>query len=124
MSMSPRFIMPPVDILCRNEDDLSVRRLFGTPNPGGSGGKTGEAQLNHVLFSGCRSNQTSADANIGGSYNGAFTYYFCKHVRDANAEIVRSELLKRLRASLKFNGFDQVPQLECVKDELKKKILA
>lgn len=38
--------------------------------------------INHVLFSACRDNQTSADAYIGGSYNGAFTYYFCKHLRD------------------------------------------
>lgn len=108
-----RFLTPPVDILCREEEDLPVKRLLrGNPTT-----------ISHVLFSGCRENQTSADALINGSYNGAFTYYFCKHMRDTNAELTRSEVLKRLRASLKFNKYDQVPQLECPASKLKKKIL-
>jgi hypothetical protein len=44
-------------------------------------------------------------------------------MRDANAELTRSEVLKRLRASLRFNKYDQVPQLECPASKLKKKIL-
>jgi len=40
---------------------------------------------------------------IGGTYNGAFTYYFCKSLRDVQGAITRAELLKRLRASLKQN---------------------
>lgn len=120
MAMSSRFLEPPMDILCRNEEDLPVRRLLEGSNPG----KVKEDAINHVLFTGCRANQTSADAKIGGSYNGAFTYYFCKHLRDANGSVARGELLKRVRASLKFNGFDQVPQLECRKAETKKNVLA
>jgi metacaspase-1 len=108
-----RFLQPPVDILCREEDGLPVKRLLrGNPTP-----------ISHVLFAGCRENQTSADANIDGSYNGAFTYYFCKHMRDTNAAFSRSEVLKRLRASLRFNKYDQVPQLECPAPKLKKKVL-
>jgi hypothetical protein len=61
--------------------------------------------------------------NINGSYNGAFTYFFCKHMRDANAALTRSEGLKRLRASLRFNKYVQVPQLECPAEKLKKKVL-
>ena len=113
ISIKQRFLSPPVDILCREEEDLPVRRLL----------KGNLTPISHVLFSGCRENQTSADANINGSYNGAFTYYFCKHMRDANAELTRSEVLKRLRASLRFNKFDQVPQLECPASKLKKKVL-
>jgi metacaspase-1 len=113
MIIKQRFLQPPVDILCRDEDGLPVKRLMrGNPSP-----------MTHVLFAGCRENQTSADANINGSYNGAFTYYLCKSLRDANAEITRAETLKRLRASLIFNKYDQVPQLECQTDKLKKKIL-
>jgi len=78
---------------------------------------------NHPLFSGCRDNQTSADAFIGGTYNGAFTYYLCKHLRDTLGMISRTELLKRLRASLKYEGYDQVPQLECPSAVKKKKVL-
>jgi hypothetical protein len=113
MALKQRFLQPPVDILCREEDNLPVRRLL----------KANPAPINHVLFSACRENQTSADASIGGSYNGAFTYYFCKHMRDANAALTRSEVLKRLRASLRFNKYDQVPQLECPTEKLKKKVL-
>lgn len=113
MTIKQRFLPPPADILCREEEGLPVRKLMrGNPIP-----------ISHVLFSGCRDNQTSADANIGGSYNGAFTYYLCKHIRDTAAALSRSEVLRRLRASLKFNNFDQVPQLECPAKKLKKKIL-
>ena len=76
-----------------------------------------------VLFSGCADNQTSADALIGGSYNGAFTYYFCKHLRDVKGKITRSELLKRVRASLKHEDFEQVPQLEASKAKKTKTLL-
>ncbi|PIQ94177.1 MAG: Caspase-1, p20 [Nitrospirae bacterium CG_4_10_14_0_8_um_filter_41_23] len=113
MSFKPRFLAPPIDIACRVDDDLEVKRILkGNSNP-----------INHVLFSGCRDNQTSADAYIHGSYNGAFTYYLCKHLREIQGSITRAELLKRLRASLKFNGFNQTPQLEAPVAERKKKVL-
>ncbi|HPD60311.1 MAG TPA: caspase family protein, partial [Thermodesulfobacteriota bacterium] len=113
LSFKPRFLPPPVDIACRaDDDDIEVRRLLKGNNP-----------LNHVLFAGCRDNQTSADAYINGSYNGAFTYYLAKHLRDMQGNISRSELIKRVRASLKFNGFSQVPQLEAPVAEKKKKML-
>lgn len=108
-----RFLTPPIDILCREavDEDLKVQKI----------GKSSSSQ-SHVLFSGCRDNQTSADAFIGGSYNGAFTYYFCRHLRDTQAAVTRAELLKRLRASLKYEGFSQVPQLECPAAWRKKKL--
>ncbi len=113
-AVKPRFLAPPMDILCRqlDEEDLPETRLLRSTNP-----------TTHVLFSGCRDNQTSADAYIKGTYNGAFTYYFCKHLRDAQGSLSRSELLKRLRASLKYEGYDQMPQLECTKTEKKKRVL-
>jgi hypothetical protein len=112
LSFKQRFLHPPLDIQCRVEDDLDVTRILKGGNP-----------WNHVLFAGCKENQTSADANIGGSYNGAFTYYFCKHLRESQGNITRRELLKSIRASLKFNGFTQVPNLECPAAEKKKKVL-
>jgi uncharacterized caspase-like protein len=109
-----RFLAPPIDILCRQmgEEDLPLTRLLKATNP-----------TNHVLFSGCRNNQTSADAYIGGTYNGAFTYYFCRHIRDVGGTLSRAELLRRLRASLKHEGYNQVPQLECPAAARKKKFL-
>jgi len=113
LSFKPRFLTPPADILARIDDDeLEVRKLVKGGNP-----------LNHALFSGCKDNQTSADAYIKGSYNGAFTYYFCKHLRDTQGELSRGDLLKRVRASLRQYGFSQVPQLECPRSERKKLLL-
>jgi len=103
-----RFLPPPLDIVCRHEgeeDQLKpTRRMMRRREVTGQ-----------ILWAGCRDNQTSADAEISGKYNGAFTYYFCKHLRDANGVISRAELLKRVRASLRHYSYDQVPQLECDK---------
>jgi hypothetical protein len=111
-AMRPRYLEPPVDIRMRAEDDLGVRPIGRASNP-----------QRHVLFAGCKDNQTSADAWIKGAYNGAFTYYFCKHIRDAQAALSRWELLKRVRASLKHKGYSQIPQLECPAAARKKRIL-
>jgi hypothetical protein len=68
--------------------------------------------MNHVLWAACKSDQYSSDANIGGSPNGAFSYFFCRHIRDTQGKVSREQLLRLVRASLKHEGFSQVPQLE------------
>lgn len=108
-----RYAPPPVDIECRqqgDEDKLKPSRAF----------RTDEAIiLNHVLWAGCKDNQTSADAEIDGRYNGAFSYYFCKHIRESRGNVTRSELHNRIKNSLAYNRYTQIPQLEC-KNTLKK----
>lgn len=69
--------------------------------------------VHHILWAGCRSDQTSADAKIGGVYHGAFTYYYCKELRACKNKLARSEVLKKVVADLKKDRFSQVPQLEC-----------
>lgn len=69
--------------------------------------------VHHILWAGCKDNQTSADAYINNSYNGAFTYFFCKHMRASGGSLSRNELLRRVRQSLQHNGYSQIPQLEC-----------
>jgi hypothetical protein len=102
-----RFLCPPVDIESRcqgDEDKLKPTKSFRTDE---------NIILNHILWAGCKDNQTSADARIDGYYNGAFSYYFCKHIRENSGNISRNDLYARVKNSLKFNKFDQVPQLEC-----------
>jgi metacaspase-1 len=102
-----RYLNPPVDIECRHlgdEDILKPANSFRTDK---------EITLNHILWAGCKDNQTSADAMIDGNYNGAFSYYFCKHVRDSGGNISRTDLYTRIKNSLKHNRYSQVPQLEC-----------
>lgn len=110
-----RFLKPPVDIDCRMDEDMEVVKLFS--------GIRAKKPDNRVVFTGCKDNQTSADAYINGTYNGAFTYYFCKYLREAQGKINRLELLKRVRSSLKYHGFSQIPQLECAKNEKIKNLL-
>jgi len=108
-----RFLEPPMDILCRQEDeDLPVRHLARDDKP-----------TNHVLFAACRDNQTAADAFIKGKYNGAFTYYLSMYLRDMQGSVTRAELIRRVRASLKYYGYSQVPQLECGASARKKRFL-
>lgn len=64
-------------------------------------------ELNHVVLTGCSSTQTSADAFIQGSYNGAFTYSAMKTLVPG---ISYKEWHKRILSSIK--GFEQTPQLE------------
>lgn len=99
-----RHLPPPWDITARweGEEDELEQRTF----------RTARQTVHHILWAGCKANQTSADAYINGDYNGAFTYYLCKHIRDSNARISRRELLDRARASLSYHGYSQVPQLE------------
>ena len=100
----PRYLAPPADIAHRADEifgkELTVRRFAG------------EEGMNHVLWAACKPDQYSSDANIGGSPNGAFSYFFCRHIRDTQGKISREQLLSQVRASLKHEGFSQVPQLE------------
>ncbi len=101
-----RYLAPPLDIVCRSEgeeDALQKKRLIRG---------TGKTRVHHILWAGCQDNQTSADAFIGGSYNGAFTYYFCKTMRETGGRLSRAEILSRLRSALRRNGYSQIPQLE------------
>lgn len=66
---------------------------------------------NHVLWSGCAENQTSADAYINGDFNGAFTYYWVQSLLK-NKNRPRHKLLEKVREALSKRGYDQVPQLE------------
>ena len=75
-------------------------------------GIDGLASRHHILWSGCRSDQTSADAHFDGRYNGAFPYYFVKAVRESNNTLTRAKIRDQVRTNLKKSGFKQLPQLE------------
>lgn len=71
-----------------------------------------ESGMKEILLSGCKSNQTSADAFIEGDYHGAMTYHTIKAIRDAKYKITYAGLHRRLEAMLGDANFDQAPQLE------------
>lgn len=65
----------------------------------------------HTLWTGCKANETSADAYFSGRYNGAFTYYFVKVIRDTKNKLSRKAVIAKMRA-LMSKEFAQNPQLE------------
>ena len=109
-----RYLQPPIDIMLRSEDDTEIRKIL-KPNDTKNSVSTenGLNTMTHSLIAGCMDNQTSADAYIGGNYNGALTYHLCKILRDHNGNISRENLIGLLKNSLKLSNFEQVPQLEC-----------
>ena len=71
--------------------------------------------LNHIVFSGCRSDQTSADALINNRYNGAFTYFWLKAM---DTRKTYREWIVDTAQGLLINEFEQVPTLEGPEDML------
>jgi len=96
----PRFAPPPRGLPADPRVRHNPRRLFRSHAPG-----------RLALWSACAATQTAADARIDGVFNGAFTFYLCKHLREAEGRIPRSELLRLTRASLLEAGYEQVPEL-------------
>ena len=70
------------------------------------------AKIPEVLITGCRDTQTSADAFMGGTYNGALTYSLVEAMRQGNGRLTYRELRDRTARTLKAKNFEQVPQLE------------
>jgi len=73
-----------------------------------------------IFISGCRDNQTSADARFGGKANGALTKALLTALagRAAGEQLTWRQLIERMRAWLRTSGYDQVPQLDASKKEL------
>ena len=73
-------------------------------------------QGNNILISGCKDNQTSADAYMGGRYHGALTYSLVQSLIKKQFNIKYLELVADINMILKNFGFQQEPQLEAKKE--------
>jgi hypothetical protein len=90
---------------------LSRRPSSEAKEGAASASKAAIAGAHHTLWSGCKANETSADAYFNGRYNGAFTYYFIKVVRDTKNGLSRKDVIAKMR-TLMQGQFAQHPQLE------------
>lgn len=61
-----------------------------------------------VMFSGCEDRDTSADAYIGGKYQGAMTHSFLEALNQGSNTY--EDLIKNIRKNLKEGGYSQVCQ--------------
>jgi uncharacterized caspase-like protein len=117
-----RYLPSPLDLLAVE----SGRRLRGATR--GSLRASTAAQrrrrdivtvdMPEVLITGCRADQTSADAAIEGGFHGALTFNLVASVREAGGRLNYRELHDRTSTRLKRARFDQVPQLEGAKQRL------
>jgi metacaspase-1 len=112
LSVTYRYVEPPIDwgFFLDATPALPTRGIL---MPGGTGGARDAVivpGLNHVLWAGCRDNQTSGEGLINGVVRGFFTYHFCKVLRGAGVSITRRRLDAQVTANLKNAG--QTPQLE------------
>ena len=71
-----------------------------------------DVDIPEVLITGCRDTQTSADAYLGGSYNGALSYNLADTLREAGGQISYRQLHAGILRRLRQGRFEQVPQLE------------
>jgi len=111
-----RFLPCPLDLMATE----SGRKLRGALRsklgkaPRGRKRKSDivHADIQELLITGCRDTQTSADAHIAGTYNGALTYYLVESIKEAQGQLTYRELHRQTMAKLKAEDFDQIPQLE------------
>ncbi|NTV92362.1 MAG: caspase family protein [Chlorobiaceae bacterium] len=101
----PRYLPPPsLEAFL----DLEGRTLRGL----GELKKEKALTRKHILWTGCKASETSADALIDGTWHGAFTYYYSTELRKSKNTLSKDALLKIVRADLKAGRYSQTPQLE------------
>lgn len=79
-----------------------------------------KSNMKWIVLSGCGERQTSADAYINGSYNGAFTWFA---MATLNRGFTYKEWHAEIRKYLPSDDFNQKPELEGPEELLTKQIL-
>lgn len=77
-----------------------------------SGNDVQDVDLNEVLITGCRADQTSADAFIDGDYHGALTHSLAATLRASDGKPTYREVHEGVLRRLADGGYEQTPQLE------------
>ncbi|MEO8495641.1 MAG: caspase family protein, partial [Planctomycetota bacterium] len=102
----PRYVAPPDHEF--TEKKTAKMRGFSLGRPkkksaksAGTATSKDVAAEHQILWTGCKSNETSADAFFDGRYNGAFTYYLVKVIRDTNNTLSRKAVVAKLRSLMK-----------------------
>lgn len=117
-----KFLPPPIsNILLNPKITLDNNLKYVFPEPIDSVLQTQlkrfivstSGQGDAILLSGCKENQTSADAYIGSRYHGAFTYSLFQALAKSEFNISYKKLIIEINKITKKSGFEQIPQLEC-----------
>ncbi len=123
-----RFLPCPLDLMASESGRALRGEVRGSLHRGtrGRGRKRDvvDADIPEILITGCRDTQTSADAYLGGSYNGALTYNLCAVLKEAKGKITYRDLHRRTLQKLRRGRFEQVPQLEGRKEQFERLFLS
>ena len=126
--MIPRYLPNPWDIMAEESGRTLRGKLRGelrtSPRALRRESDVVEADIPELLVTGCRDTQTSADAYIGNSYNGALTYYLVEALAEGEGKISYRDLHARTVAKLQQSEYDQVPQLEGRKEQFDRHFLS
>jgi len=114
-----RYLKPPQEIANRQMKAFDLGRIRQKPNKMGM--KQGVGNQRHVLLSGCKDNQTSADAYINNKYQGALTAHLLRAVA-LNPKADWYTIHRKTVNMLKKAGFVQDPQLSGAGDLLNRPI--
>jgi hypothetical protein len=93
---APRFLPPPFRVLSSKRSRQFARSVAVLPGA--------------LLISGCRADQTSADAEINGAYHGAATFALTRAVE--NGKLTPRLIVEEMNRWLSSIRFNQSPQLE------------
>ncbi|MCA8977828.1 MAG: caspase family protein, partial [Planctomycetes bacterium] len=123
----PRYLPNPWDMMAEE----SGRKLRGkvrvgiraAPRAARRRSDVATVDIPEVLVTGCRDTQTSADARIGGTFNGALTYNLVAAIRAKKGRLSYRDLHALAKTRL-AKSFTQVPQLEGRKENLARPFLA
>ena len=124
METRQRFLPCPLDLFAAE----SGRALRGTVRGARQEYRAAEGDIKDVdipetLITGCRSDQTSADAYLEGDFRGALTYSLANAIRETRGDLTYLQL--HAAASTRLRGeFSQVPQLEGRAATLERNFLA
>ena len=122
-----RYLPNPWDIMAAESGRRLKGRVTGrlrrTPHRK-SGPDVVAVAMPETLIAGCRDTQTSADAFIDGTYNGALTWSLVCALRATSGALTYRELHARSVALLSKGRYDQVPQLEGRKSRLDARFLS
>jgi metacaspase-1 len=104
IKIKPRYLEPPRELMQKVPTDkaLPVNKMGAHRNK--------KDVQRHVLLSGCKDNQTSADAYINGRYNGALTWALVSTLK-ANPYTTYTTEHKTILSKLSVSGYNQEPQM-------------
>lgn len=99
----PRYLPPPPEVLqeCNLTDIKPSSRQIQSRN----------VDQSVLLITGCRSDQTSADAYINGMYQGAATYAMISALAASNYDLDYKTLIEKMNQFMVQNNYSQRPEL-------------